>query len=790
MKKIYFILSVLICLPLLIHAQPIPKYEMRGVWMSPRSGDWPPVQGTGSAEIQQQKQSLIDIFNAHKSYGMNAIFFHVRPLGDALYKSQLEPWSHYLTGEQGKAPSDTNYDPLQFAIEEAHKRGMELHAWLNPYRIVDQGGSPTKLAPNNVAVLHPEWMIPCSKTPYYFMDPGIPEAREFLIKVIMDIVRRYNVDGIHFDDYFYPYTEYGSFNDDNSFSKYKGTFTDRAAWRKNNVNMLLAAINDSIKAVKPWVKFGVSPAGGMDVNSGIFCDALGWLKGNYTDMAGNVHSGTAYIDYILPQLYQAGYGGNLGTWNSESVLNSRHLYIGQPAYLFGGTGFTSNEIANETKTNRTNPLIRGGVYFSSRSIIGNYDHCADSLFYHFNQFPALTPKMTWIPGSSSKPNAPKNFRIEKNTSTGLMEFRWDKPAGLDTAVVFVVYRAESSTFDKEDATKILGVSAGTALTEPETRYSITKGNYYGVTAVNRFSSESDMSNLVQFTQTDIAPAAPELSLPVNGDTRIGSRASLSWSKSVNAASYTLEVAVDSSFTRYFKVVKEIKYLSLPVGPLSAQQLYYWRVKASGIGGESQYSKVYSFRCATPVAPTPVEPFKTSGVSLNPTFKWRLQPGSDYHFQLSTSPTMTPMVLDKNVFDTTLTVTGLKPLTTYFWRIQAFNDFGTSNWCDAVGFKTGETSAVEDKGETAPKEYKLSQNYPNPFNPSTVIKYSLAKEGYVRLSVFDVLGKEVAVLVDRNQNAGNYSVNFDSNKHYLTSGIYFYTLRAGGFISTRKMIIVK
>ncbi|MGE5499084.1 MAG: glycoside hydrolase family 10 protein, partial [Syntrophothermus sp.] len=392
MKKIFYCLLFVLSMSVLSFSQVSQKQELRGVWIASLGIDWPSTRGTDASAISAQKNQLITMFDQHKSYGINAIFFHVRPKCDAVYKSSIEPWSQYLTGTQGNAPSDPNYDPLQFAVQEAHKRGIELHAWVNPYRVLLTGDDPTKVAPGNIMNTHPEWVVKCNGSEYRFLNPGLPEVRAYLIKVIMDIVRRYDVDGIHFDDYFYPYASYGTFNDDAAFNTFKGTFTDRTLWRNNNVSMLLAAINDSIKAVKPWIKFGVSPLGSVSGNKDLFCDVTGWMLGKFTDQSGQSHSGQSYLDYIMPQLYWVGYYGRLPEWSGESFLNGRHLYIGLPSYRYAESGFTPGELGWEMKTNRTTSTIKGAVFYNSSSLtVNNYAGCTDSLIHNFNLYAAVTP---------------------------------------------------------------------------------------------------------------------------------------------------------------------------------------------------------------------------------------------------------------------------------------------------------------------------------------------------------------------------------------------------------------
>lgn len=806
MKKILYCLLFVLSISHLSYSQASPKQELRGVWMASLGIDWPSSKGTDISTINTQKNQLISIFNQHKTYGINAIFFHVRPKCDAVYKSDIEPWSTYLTGKQGTAPSDPNYDPLQFAVQEAHRRGIELHAWLNPYRITATGENPASLASNNVANLHPEWVIKCVNSstsyPYQFLNPGLPEVRAYLLKVIMDIVRRYDIDGIHFDDYFYPYTEYGTFNDDAAYNSYKGKFTDKASWRMNNVNMLLAAINDSIKAVKPWVKFGISPSGNPSVNTGIYCDTPGWLQGKYTDQSGTAHSGTPYIDYIMPQLYWASYYGRLPLWSDAAYLNGRHLYIGLPAYRYTESGFTPSEVAWEMKTNRTTPTVQGGVFYNSSSLtVYNYAGCTDSLIHNYYVYSALTPKMSWLPKSSSKPNAPSNLRVEKNSTTGKYELKWDAPVKLTNVpdpIFYVVYRFETAPTEEmlNDPTKILGTYGETTLPPAFAKYSVTSGDYYVVTSVDRYSNESQMSNVLHVSLPDQVPAVPVLNTPADHLASLVNSVTFTWQSTPLAESYALQFAADSLFTKIVAFAPEHKKLSYTYNGLKTGVKYYWRVKAAGTGGNSQYSAANQFEYAVQLLSEP--PNVTREIPLNPVFKWkRINSATSYQFQLGVDQYFATLAADTTIADTAVVLPKqLDPNRYYYWHVKAKNQSGESAWSARWAFQTTAVTAVkEEKSEKDQKdqqvrEYSLRQNYPNPFNPSTVIRYSLAREGNVRLSVYDVLGNEVAVLVDRYQTAGSHSIEFDADRFNITSGIYFYTLRTSGFVSTRKMIIVK
>ena len=252
MKKV-LLTSIGSLVVILLMAQ--PKFEFRGVWIATVENiDWPSKKTLSSDE---QKAEFIRILDMHKRNGMNAIVMQIRPVADAFYPSQLEPWSEYLTGQQGKPPAPY-YDPLEFMISETHKRGMEFHAWLNPYRAVFSIAK-SSVAPNHITKIHPEWFLDYGGKRYF--DPGNKEAQKFVERVVQDIVKRYDVDAIHFDDYFYPYRVPGvEFPDGKSFQKY-GKGMTRDDWRRSNVDSIIVMLNTIIKKEKPFVQFGISPFG-------------------------------------------------------------------------------------------------------------------------------------------------------------------------------------------------------------------------------------------------------------------------------------------------------------------------------------------------------------------------------------------------------------------------------------------------------------------------------------------------------------------------------------------------
>ncbi len=793
MMKNFFTIVFLVLFNICLFGQfESPKEELRGVWIAALGIDWPSNTGTSAAVIQNQKTQLTNIFDYHRSQGLNTVFLHMRPMCDALYKSSYEPWSHNLTGTQGVAPSDPNYDPLKFAVEEAHNRGMELHAWLNPYRASLQNGSP--VSSTHVRNTHPEWIIKCSGTEYRFLNPGLPAVRKYVVKIVMDIVRRYDVDGIHFDDYFYPYAAYGSFNDDAAFASYPNGFTNKSDWRKNNVNLLLEMIDDSIKAVKPWVKFGISPSGNPSVNNEIFCDPESWLAGNYTDSTGTSFSGQAYIDYIMPQLYWSRYNNLLSVWANSAFLNDRHLYIGQAAYRYGTSSMPEDEASWEININRKTPTVKGGVYFSSKSLTNNLGYGSDTLRYRYFTHPSITPKMNWIESGIKKPDPPANLRFEVNSSTLKNELHWDKPAPTaagDTAFFYVIYRSENNPPDINDSTNMFGLTGTTFLSSNDSRYSVTKGNNYAVTSIDRYSNESDISNVVSLDSPSLIPDKPVLVSPNNNSNELGSTANLTWTNTANAERYLVQVAKDSTFTSELLLLEAgIRNYQKDFRGIVPGEKYFWRVKAFGQVGES-VSDVYSFKSGIsmpPILNSP--PHATLNVSLTPTLNWfNSEAAESYRIQLSTSVLFqtNTFIYDKTISDTALIINEpLTPNKKYFWRVSAINSFGASGWSDQFGFQTTSTVNVED--EELPIEYNVLQNYPNPFNPETTINFAVAKTGFVSLKVFDLLGKEVANLVNKELARGDYSIDFNASN--LSSGTYIYRLTVNGIVISKKMVFLK
>ena len=415
-------------------APPLPR-EFRAVWVATVTNiDWPSRPGL---PVDSQKTELLAILDLAAAVRLNAVIFQVRPGGDALYQSHLEPWSYFLTGQQGRAPQPM-WDPLAFAVAEAHKRGMELHAWFNPYRAGhprDTTGtkSPLHLSRTNPAVVH-------RYGPYTWMDPGEAVVRRKTIDVVVDVVRRYDVDGVHIDDYFYPYPERTRrgreipFPDERSWRAYKareGTLS-RDDWRRQNVDQLVQELYTAIKRAKPWVKFGISPFGiwrpgypesvrGFDAYDRLYADSRKWLN-------------EGWVDYWTPQLYWKlgaplqSYRDLLAWWRAENRLG-RNLWPGNytsRASARRSAPWPVDELLDQIRESRAQlSPSSGNVHFSMDAFKVDRDSMNARLASGLYAEPALVPPSPWL--ASGIPDAPVVVRVPQPRMVELDITRRDAP---------------------------------------------------------------------------------------------------------------------------------------------------------------------------------------------------------------------------------------------------------------------------------------------------------------------------------------------------------------------------
>ncbi len=473
-----------------------PKREVRAVWIATVVNlDWP---SSRWGSTQSQKNELVSIFDELQETGINCVFFQIRTECDALYASAYDPWSYWLTGQQGSSPSPY-YDPLQFAIEEAHQRNMELHAWFNPYRAERSVGSYS-IDPLHVSVQHPDWVLQIGN--FKFLDPGLPMVREYVNNVIMDVVTNYDVDGIHFDDYFYPYPPNNITNEDNAtFSNYNRGFTNIEDWRRDNVNLLVESIYDSINNEKQWVKFGISPFGiwknnvppgimGTSSYYDIYCDPIAWLNGHY-------------IDYVNPQLYwqisgPQDYSLLMPWWGS--VSNNRHIYTGNALYkMTTYHNWPAQEIANQIRLNRQEPGVKGCVFFRSSYITNNTKGIADTLKNDLFKYYSLNEPMAWK--DSIPPESPTDL-LANNISGGI-RLQWDQPALAvdgDSAESYVLYRfAAQDSMDIENPQFILAIQNGNSFEYIDNEVLPNEQYTYIIASLDKLQNESitfDTANII------------------------------------------------------------------------------------------------------------------------------------------------------------------------------------------------------------------------------------------------------------------------------------------------------
>jgi len=496
MKQLWILLFLLLVLK--SFSQHAPKYEFRAVWVATVNNiDWPSKPGLST---DQQKKEVIDILNMHVKNGMNAIIMQVRPASDAFYQSELEPWSRYLTGTPGKAPSPF-YDPLQFWIEQCHLRNMEFHAWLNPFRVAQNANEP--LAGNHIAFKHPDWIVNYGGKLYF--DPGLPQTREFVVKVVTDIVSRYDLDAIHFDDYFYPYPLKEDFPDENSFSQYNRGFlaSQKADWRRDNVDLLIRQLSETVKKLKPWVKFGISPFGvwrnkaddpqGSETTAGttnydqLYADILKWQK-------------NGWIDYCLPQLYwQIGHPSvdflTLSKWWAAHAYN-RGMYIGHAIYKLESNSTISEwrdpeQLVKQIRITRQIPQLGGSAFYSSvhfkRDLLG-FEKSLQNKIY---KYPALVPPMPWI--DNIAPEGPHRFRKRGH------KLKW-KPAKaeneMDKPIGYMVYlNLVGQKFDAQNPENIFTITRNKSVAFKPNSRKLQRKYEIRISALDRLHNESEISKV-------------------------------------------------------------------------------------------------------------------------------------------------------------------------------------------------------------------------------------------------------------------------------------------------------
>ena len=497
MKNKLLLLIAILCFPYNVSSFNVQrstfnvKREFRGAWIQCVNGQF---KGIGTETMQR---TLTYQLNELQKDGCNAIIFQVRPECDALYESDLEPWSYYLTGVQGEKPNPY-WDPLQWMIDECHRRGMELHAWINPYRAKTK--SPHQNAANHVIVRHPEWTFDYDGLT--LLNPAYKECRDYICDVVKDIVERYDVDGLHIDDYFYPYPVAGvEIPDEAQYRAAPNGMKNRDDWRRYNVNMFIQQVYETIHQTKPWVKFGVSPFGiyrnqksdpngsktnGLQNYDQLYADVLLW-------------DANGWMDYCVPQLYweignkAADYDELIHWWNRH--LTRTPLYIGEDVERTVKypdlTNKSQHQLAAKMALHAELPRIQGTVLWYAKAAVDNVGNYGTLLRNNYWRMPALQPLMPHI--DKKAPKAPRKLKAVRMDDGEHVLF-WMPPKGKgwqDEAASYVVYRFEKGEpINIDDPSKIVKVTTDCLYMIPAGQ----SGRFtYVVTALDRMQNESKIA---------------------------------------------------------------------------------------------------------------------------------------------------------------------------------------------------------------------------------------------------------------------------------------------------------
>ena len=645
MKNIHklSILALGLCLALTLQAQ--PKREFRAAWLTTVWAiDWPnPYNASTDSQQQKQKESLYALVDSLAEANMNAVFFQVRGFSDAMYNSKYEPWSQYLTGTRGKAP---NYDPLQLIIEYAHYKGIEVHAWLNPYRYASSDATYGKNHEKDYHNTHPEWLVDCGGIT--ILNPSLPEVRHQICCVVADIVENYDVDGIIFDDYFHQDGYKNEYDD----AQYQATSNgmSRADWRRAQNNLMVRMVNDTIKALKPWVTFGIGPAGvagkantsapvyGVEPcptpssdwqYNGIYADPLAWY---------NEHT----IDYMAPQIYwtinsTTNYDLLARWWSDMAGHFDRHMYVSHSLSALKPDGvslssgqFHMDEIGAQTELNRLYDRMGApGSCWYGLSTGLNTKGFIQYIKNQVNPRPAVVPQMTWYRTDDCL--YVSNIRQQGNS------LKWDAPT--NTNVRYVVYAIPTSELGNAGAAGtskyLLGTSYSSSFNLDAS--SIVEGTpiTYAVAVLDRFGNEFPARTMDNATWGK-SPAA-QLEYPANKD-NVLIPCYFSWNAAVGADSYFFQLSKSADFSTVdyeYEVVDTTFYVG-KIYWLDSNETYYWRVRTRSINKEDTYSEIRSFTGSLFHLLSPVEGDTVQ--TLTPTFVCDSVATNDaeYTFEIATA----------------------------------------------------------------------------------------------------------------------------------------------------------
>jgi uncharacterized lipoprotein YddW (UPF0748 family) len=458
--------------------------QLRGMWIATVTGvDWPKDAGESVARQQAEFRRLLD---TAKAMNLNAVFVQIRPNSDAFYPSPYEPWSQWITGTPGKNPG---YDVLAFMLKEAHARNLEFHAWFNPYRVSRQSDLK-KLAAGSPARKHPDWVRKYGDGLWY--DPGLPQVRDLATKAVLDVVRKYDIDAVHFDDYFYPYPESGDFPDKATYKAY-GKGMKLADWRRRNVDTLVQGLSEQIHKAKPWMRFGISPFGVWRNSSSDPAGSDTHALQSYDDIYGDTRKWIkkGWIDYVTPQLYwaigddRADYATLVDWWSKQVAGTKVQLSIGQAGYRVGedATWKKPAELSKHLTLNQRYPAVRGDVFFSAADLAANRRGFAARVRADHYTRPAIPPVVQGRGGEA--PPAAHGVRAEADAKG--VRVRWRESQGAASYAVYRVQGKKAGCAPVNPATLLASVRGG-GIIDPTAKRGTTY-TYY-VTALDRLYHES------------------------------------------------------------------------------------------------------------------------------------------------------------------------------------------------------------------------------------------------------------------------------------------------------------
>ena len=638
------LLAIGLCLVLSLQAQTNdqlpPKREFRCSWLTTVWAiDWPnPHNASTASQQQKQKESLYALVDSLAEANMNAVFFQVRGFSDAMYNSKYEPWSQYLTGTRGKAP---NYDPLQLIIEYAHYKGIEVHAWLNPYRYASSDATYGKNDPKDYHNTHPEWLVDCGGIT--ILNPSLPEVREQICKVVADIVENYDVDGIIFDDYFHQDGYKNEYDDVQYQANSNGM--SRADWRRAQNNLMVSMVNSTIKSIKPWVKFGIGPAGvagkantsapvyGVEPcpspssdwqYNGIYADPLAWY---------NEHT----IDYMAPQIYwtinsTSNYDLLSHWWSDMACHFSRHMYVSHSLSALKPNGsslssgqFHMDEIGAQTELNRKyDRMDAPGSCWYGLSTGLNTKGFIQYIKNEVNPRPAVVPQMTWY--RTDDCIYVSNIRKEGN------RLQWDVPAG---NLRYAVYYLPLNQIGQHGAVASSAYLLGTTYTASFEVSGEWADGVYAVAVLDRYGNEYPARTMGNTSWGK--SAAAQLEYPANND-NVLIPCYFSWNAAPEADSYFFQFSRSADFSTvdYEYEVADTTFYVGKIYWLKSNETYYWRVRTRSINKEDTYSDIRSFtgslfNMVSPVVGDTVQ-------SLTPTLVCDsvANPDAKYTFEIATA----------------------------------------------------------------------------------------------------------------------------------------------------------